>query len=44
VLRDFKNRKFLDTEKDLRDLALKARNGQLSLEEMSGGNFTISKR
>jgi len=29
-------------EKDLLDMATKARDGTISLEEMQGGNFTIS--
>lgn len=42
VLRDADNLGFADIEKSIRDLGLKARDGKLSIEDMSGGTFTIS--
>jgi 2-oxoglutarate dehydrogenase E2 component (dihydrolipoamide succinyltransferase) len=33
---------FADIEASIRDFGLKARDGKLSIEEMSGGTFTIS--
>lgn len=42
VLHDTHLMSIADVEKNLAALALKARNGELSLEEMTGGNFTIS--
>lgn len=33
---------FADIEKAIKDLSIKARDGKLSLEEMSGGTFTIT--
>jgi 2-oxoglutarate dehydrogenase E2 component (dihydrolipoamide succinyltransferase) len=33
---------FFDIENTIRELATKASTGELSIEEMSGGNFTIS--
>lgn len=42
VLRDVQNMSFTDVENGIMDLALKARDGNIGLEEMSGGNITIS--
>jgi len=42
VLRDCQNMSFADVEHNLNELAVKARDGKLSIEEMTGGTFTIS--
>ncbi len=42
VLRDCELLSFADVEKSLSDLAKKASNGQLAIEDMTGGTFTIS--
>ena len=42
VLRDCQNRTFADVEKGIIDLATRAKDGQLTIEDMSGGTFTIS--
>ena len=42
VLRDLEHKGFGEIEKNLMDVAQKAKEGKLSLEEMEGGNFTIS--
>jgi 2-oxoglutarate dehydrogenase E2 component (dihydrolipoamide succinyltransferase) len=42
VLRDADALSFADIEKSISDYGLKARDGKLSIEEMSGGTFTIS--
>jgi len=42
VLRDCQSLTFAEIEGGLGELAQKARNGKLSLEEMQGGTFTIS--
>jgi len=42
VLRDADTLSFADIEASIRDFGLKARDGKLSIEEMSGGTFTIS--
>jgi len=42
VLRNCEAMSFADTEGSLQGLALKAREGSLSIEDMTGGNFTIS--
>jgi 2-oxoglutarate dehydrogenase E2 component (dihydrolipoamide succinyltransferase) len=42
VLRDADALSFADIEKSISDFGLKARDGKLSIEEMSGGTFTIS--
>lgn len=42
VLKDTHLMSVADIEKELGSLALRARNGQLTLEEMMGGHFTIS--
>lgn len=42
VLRGAGTMSFADIEKGISDLALKARNGKLSIADMSGGTFTIS--
>ena len=41
-IRNVESLKFSDIEFKLKDLAAKARDGKLSLEEMSGGTFTIT--
>ncbi|KAG7385264.1 hypothetical protein PHYBOEH_009107 [Phytophthora boehmeriae] len=42
VLKNTESMSFADVEKSLAELALRARDGKLTLEEMTGGNFTIS--
>ena len=42
VLRNVENMSFADIEKALGALAVKARDGKLSIPEMTGGTFTIS--
>lgn len=42
VLRDCDSLSFADIESSIRDFGLKARDGKLSIEEMTGGTFTIS--
>jgi 2-oxoglutarate dehydrogenase E2 component (dihydrolipoamide succinyltransferase) len=42
VLKNTEAMSFADVEKSLAELALRARDGKLTLEEMTGGNFTIS--
>ncbi|KAE8967277.1 Dihydrolipoyllysine-residue succinyltransferase component of 2-oxoglutarate dehydrogenase complex [Phytophthora fragariae] len=42
VLKNTESMSFADVEKGLAELAARARDGKLTLEEMTGGNFTIS--
>ena len=42
VLRNCNNLNYLQIDRELASLALKARNNDLSLEDMDGGTFTIS--
>ncbi|MTI13500.1 2-oxoglutarate dehydrogenase complex dihydrolipoyllysine-residue succinyltransferase [Sansalvadorimonas verongulae] len=42
VLRDTENMSLADVESTIRDYGTKARDGKLSIEEMTGGTFTIS--
>lgn len=42
VMRDADNMSFADIETKIRDYGLKARDGKLTIEEMTGGTFTIS--
>ncbi|KAF8817895.1 dihydrolipoyllysine-residue succinyltransferase component of oxoglutarate dehydrogenase [Cardiosporidium cionae] len=42
VIRDCDKKNWADLEKDLNDLAKRARKNQIALEEMAGGTFTIS--
>ncbi len=42
ILRDADKRSFADIEKSIGDFGRRARDGQLKLEEMQGGTFTIS--
>jgi len=42
VIRNCERLNFADFEKTLRDLAIAARENKLTLEDMTGGNFTIS--
>ncbi|MDH2273082.1 2-oxoglutarate dehydrogenase complex dihydrolipoyllysine-residue succinyltransferase [Moraxella porci] len=42
VLRDTDNMSMADVEAGIRDYATKAREGKLSIEEMTGGTFTIT--
>ncbi len=42
VLRDADALSFADTEQAIRDFGLKARDGKLGIDEMTGGTFTIS--
>ena len=42
VLRDTQNMGMADLEKELGNLAVKARDGKISMEELQGGCFTIT--
>ncbi|KAL7217921.1 hypothetical protein ACSBR2_011197 [Camellia fascicularis] len=42
VIRDAEKMNFADIEKQINNLAKKANNGTLSIDEMAGGSFTIS--
>ncbi|MDG1850718.1 MAG: 2-oxo acid dehydrogenase subunit E2, partial [Gammaproteobacteria bacterium] len=42
VLRDADALSFADTEQAIRDFGIKARDGKLGIDEMTGGTFTIS--
>ncbi|HKV97059.1 MAG TPA: 2-oxoglutarate dehydrogenase complex dihydrolipoyllysine-residue succinyltransferase [Gammaproteobacteria bacterium] len=42
VLRDADQMSFAEIEKTLADLALRARDGKISIEELTGGTFTIT--
>ncbi len=42
VLRDCQSRSFAQVEDGIRDLASRARDGKLSLDELQGGTFTIT--
>ena len=42
VVRDADQKSFADIEKDIGDLAVRARDGKLSMSEMTGGTFTIT--
>lgn len=42
VLRNCETMSFADIEKQIKDYALRARDGKLSLDEMTGGTFTIT--
>ena len=42
IVRDCQNKNFGDIEKEINRLAQKAKEGSLALEDMEGGNFTIS--
>ena len=42
VIRDAEKMSFLEIEKKMAELAVKAREGKLSIPEMTGGTFTIS--
>ncbi|KIL64169.1 hypothetical protein M378DRAFT_163651 [Amanita muscaria Koide BX008] len=42
VIRNAENLGFIDIEKEITSLGKKARDGKLSLEDMTGGTFTIS--
>ncbi|OOF09933.1 dihydrolipoamide succinyltransferase [Salinivibrio proteolyticus] len=42
VLRDCDKLGFADIEKGIRDLAVKGRDGKLTVDELTGGNFTIT--
>ena len=42
VLRDCDKMSLADIEKKIKELAIKGRDGKLTLEEMQGGNFTIT--
>jgi len=42
VLRNVENMSYMDIEKELGSLALKARNDQIAIEDMAGGTFTVS--
>ena len=44
VLRDTQNMSFADVEGTIAELGAKARNDSISLEEMTGGTFTVSVR
>lgn len=42
VLRDCDTMSLADIEKSIRELALKGRDGKLSIEDLTGGNFTVT--
>ena len=42
VVRDADRKNFAEIERDIADLAVKARNNKLSLSDLSGGTFTIT--
>eukprot|EP00922_Rhytidocystis_sp_ex-Travisia-forbesii_P059997 GHVS01088935.1.p2 GENE.GHVS01088935.1~~GHVS01088935.1.p2 ORF type:complete len:449 (+),score=58.52 GHVS01088935.1:2391-3737(+) len=42
VIRDCDKKTWADLEQDLGDLAARARKGQIALEDMAGGTFTVS--
>jgi 2-oxoglutarate dehydrogenase E2 component (dihydrolipoamide succinyltransferase) len=42
VVRDADVRGFAELEKEINDLGLRARDGKLAMEELTGGTFTIS--
>ena len=42
VLRDADQMSFADIEKSLADMAVRARDGKISIEELTGGTFTIT--
>lgn len=42
VLRNVENMGFADIEKKINELATKATQGTISIDEMAGGTFTIS--
>jgi len=42
VLRDTDQMSMSDVEKNIRELAIKGRDGKLTVDEMTGGNFTVT--
>ncbi len=42
VLRDCDQMSFAEIEKEIRNLAIKGRDGKLTMAEMTGGNFTVT--
>jgi 2-oxoglutarate dehydrogenase E2 component (dihydrolipoamide succinyltransferase) len=42
VLRDTDTMSLADIEKAVRELAIKGRDGKLTVEDMTGGNFTVT--
>ena len=42
VLRDTDQMSMADIEKNIRELAIKGRDGKLTVDEMTGGNFTVT--
>lgn len=42
IVRDADQKSFAQIEKDIADYAIKARDGKLSVQDMSGGTFTVS--
>ncbi|MCA9297593.1 MAG: 2-oxoglutarate dehydrogenase complex dihydrolipoyllysine-residue succinyltransferase, partial [Phycisphaerales bacterium] len=42
VLRNCENQSFADIERNIKDFAVRARDGKLSLDELQGGTFTIT--
>ncbi|WP_173862731.1 2-oxo acid dehydrogenase subunit E2, partial [Zoogloea sp. LCSB751] len=42
VLRDTDTMSLADIEKAVRDLAIKGRDGKLTVADMTGGNFTVT--
>lgn len=42
VLRDCDTMSLADIEKNIRELALKGRDGKLAIEDLTGGNFTVT--
>ena len=42
VLRNAEEMNLLEIESTIKDLAIKARDGKISIEEITGGTFTIT--
>lgn len=42
VLRDTENKSLAQLEKEIKSLAIKGRDGKLTVEDMTGGNFTVT--
>jgi 2-oxoglutarate dehydrogenase E2 component (dihydrolipoamide succinyltransferase) len=42
ILRDADKKSFADLERDIADFAVKAREGKLKIEDLTGGTFTVS--
>src|SRR5207245_5503281 len=42
IVRDADKKSFADLERDIADFAIKAREGKLKIEDLTGGTFTVS--